>query len=118
LRVHLQLVYEVGLEIVVAIDCLWPDLPYDREAICIGAATHDIGKAVHQQELTGPGQRHEDSGPWLLRHHGFPEEYARFARTHAQWHKEPNPTLEDLLAALADTIWKGKRDERKVARDA
>jgi hypothetical protein len=32
-------------------------------------------------------------------------------RTHARWHATPDVTLEELLVALADTLWKGKRDD-------
>ncbi len=42
---------------------------------------------------------------------GFPEAYARFARTHAQWDRGASVHLEDVLVAFADTIWKGQRDE-------
>ncbi|WP_437193326.1 hypothetical protein [Planctomicrobium sp. SH527] len=35
---------------------------------------------------------------------------ARFCRTHGAWSQE-SLSLEDLLVALADTIWKGQRLE-------
>lgn len=109
---HLALVHDVAVALIQALDQTWPGLTYDRQAVLIGAATHDVGKILYRQELTGPGKMHEAYGPALLQRHAFPEEYARFARTHGQWDSEPAPNLEDLLVALADTIWKGKRNER------
>jgi hypothetical protein len=46
----------------------------------------------------------------LLLDHGAPERRARFARTHARWEGE-DATTEDQLVALADKIWKGRRQE-------
>lgn len=86
-------------------------LEFDHQRVLFGAATHDIGKTVATYELTGPGTQHEEIGPQLLQESCFPESYARFARTHAQWDREASLQLEDLLVAFADTIWKGKRDE-------
>ena len=86
-------------------------LEFDQQRVLFGAATHDLGKAVVTNELTGPGSQHEEIGPQLLLESCFPESYARFARTHAQWDREALPQMEDLLVAFADKIWKGKRDE-------
>ncbi|MFJ3639769.1 hypothetical protein ACIPRD_08465 [Streptomyces sp. NPDC090108] len=38
-----------------------PALECDREAVLFGAATHDVSKAVHLAELSGPGDRHEET---------------------------------------------------------
>ena len=38
----------------------------------------------------------------------FPE-IARFTRTHAEWRDDA--TIEDRLVALADKVWKGRREE-------
>lgn len=95
----------------------WPDLDFDKQSILIGAATHDIGKAVYTDELTDQGTHHEEIGPQQLLNLDFPEKYARFARTHARWQQEPELQLEDVLVAFADTIWKGKRDvELEIAQ--
>jgi hypothetical protein len=107
---HLTLVYEVAGELTRALDRQWPNLTYDRQAVLIGAATHDIGKVLQRHELTGPGHEHEECGPSLLTQHGFAEQYTRYARTHGQWARTPDVTLEDLLVALADGVWRGKRD--------
>ncbi|GCE45226.1 HD domain-containing protein [Thermosporothrix hazakensis] len=105
---HLTIVHDVAVRLTARLQHHWPHLTYDRQAVLIGAATHDIGKAIVREELTGPGSRHEEIGPQLLRESGLRESYARFARTHNQWAQES--PLEDLLVAFADTIWKGKRN--------
>jgi HD domain-containing protein len=81
---------------------------FDRGAVLIGAALHDAGKIVEPEEMSAPGHRHEQAGQDLLISHGVPAELARFCVTHAAWE---GGTLEDQLVALADKVWKGKRDE-------
>ncbi len=108
---HLTLVHDVACTLTDDIDAAWPDLSYDRAAVRFGAATHDIGKAVHQDELIGPGRQHEEMGLKILKGRGFPEGHCRFAWTHGGAKREPNPTLEDLLVRLSDAIWKGLRKE-------
>jgi hypothetical protein len=76
----------------------------------MGAAIHDIGKAIHPRELSEPGHAHEDAGRRLLVEHGWPEQLARFAVTHGGDLDADDP-LEDLLVAVADKVWKGKRDD-------
>jgi hypothetical protein len=108
---HLTIVHDVAITLIKQLDISWPMLEYDRERVLMGAATHDVGKAVYTNELTGPGTQHEEIGPQLLLESGFQETHARFARTHAQWDRELSVQLEDGFVAFADTIWKGKRDE-------
>jgi hypothetical protein len=79
-------------------------------AVLFGAATHDAGKARCPNELSAPGSAHEKEGERLLLSLGVAPELARFCRTHGQW-GETSP-LEDLSVALADKVWKGKRDSR------
>ena len=105
---HLTLTHEVAGGLLEQLLRRWPTLPVDREAVLFGAATHDAGKARCVEELSAPGNRHEREGESLLLSLGVPPEWARFCRTHGAWNEES--PLEDLLAALADTIWKGKRD--------
>ncbi len=112
---HLTLVHDVSCLLTARLDARWPALPYDRAAVRLGAALHDIGKIAHREELTQPGHAHEVAGEELLRAHGFPDTLARFARTHRQWADEPAPRPEDLLVALADTWWRGKRDDHLEA---
>ncbi len=111
LMAHLTVVHDVAITITKKLEEQWPNLQYDKQAVLIGAASHDIGKTVYTHELTGPGQQHEEIGPNILTKNGIPENYVRFARTHGRWQQEPSIQLEDLLVAFADTIWKGARDE-------
>lgn len=110
LAVHLALVHDAAFEIVTGLAQRFPDLKFDHLAVLCGAATHDVGKVLYPNELTGPGHRHEDDGPALLEQHGVDSHLARFARTHGAWDKE-QLEVEDLLVALADTVWKGQRIE-------
>lgn len=85
-------------------------LAFDRDAVLVGAALHDAGKIVHPAEMRAPGHLHEAAGRELLLGHGISPSLARFCVTHAAWHTD-DATTEDLLVALADKLWKGKRDE-------
>lgn len=107
---HLTLVHDVACALIAQMGMSWPELDYERQAVALGAAVHDIGKVAYPEELSRPGHAHEAAGEALLVEHGFPREIARFARTHAQWQTEDMPLLEDLLVALADALWRGKRD--------
>ncbi|MFB7473323.1 HD domain-containing protein [Kitasatospora sp. NPDC056184] len=117
LTAHLGLVHEVAVTILDG--CAGYGVPVDREAVLFGAATHDIGKAVHREELSVPGSLHERAGYELLPAHGVPERLARFAGTHGSW-GAPGATVEDLLVSLADKAWKDSRvrdlEDRVVAR--
>jgi len=82
----------------------------DEARVRIGAAVHDAGKVLHPEEMSQAGHLHEAAGErWLLTL-GFPPEIARCCITHAAWN-DPRAQLEDRLVALADKLWKGKRDE-------
>ncbi|MDX3804485.1 HD domain-containing protein [Streptomyces sp. AK04-3B] len=105
---HLRAVHDVAFQLVDRLARSSPRLPVDREAVLFGAATHDIGKALHPGELSGPGSRHEEAGRELLLAHGVSAERARFAATHASW-AAPGITVDDLLVSLADKVWKNKR---------
>jgi len=99
----LRLVHDVACELVEWLEQRYPALPLDREAVLFGAATHDVGKAAHVRELSGPGSAHEEAGRELLEAHGTAPELARFAATHASW-ALPDIGLEDLLVSVADKI--------------
>jgi len=115
---HLTLVHDVALRIVRVVEKRWPQVQFDRGDVLFGAATHDIGKAIHREELSGPGARHEEDGRRALEERGVDAARARFAATHARW-SSASP-LEDLFVSLADKCWKGKRtkdlEELVVAR--
>lgn len=107
---HLIVVHDVAVQLIEYLAIAWPHLAYSQQDVLLGAATHDIGKVVYPDELTGPGTHHEEVGPQLLLESGFTASSARFARTHARWQQDASAQLEDLLVAFADTIWKSKRD--------
>ena len=113
---HLALVHDVAADLLQSLSAQWQDLPINKEAVLFGAATHDIGKVLHPSELSGPGSNHERDGPGILEQMGIAVDRSRFARTHGTWKKEAILTLEDLVVALADTCWKGKRDEELESR--
>jgi putative nucleotidyltransferase with HDIG domain len=118
LKMHLLIVHDVAAILADAFQQAWITLPLDKDLVRFGAATHDIGKVLHQNELFGHGSRHEEDGPNLLMNYGYTPEQSRFARTHGSWSTESDLTLEDLLVALADTCWKGQREsdlETKIA---
>jgi hypothetical protein len=108
LAAHLRAVHEVAAQLLVWLHRHYPVVEVDDDAVLFGAATHDIGKVEHPDELSGPGAAHEPAGHRLLLRHGVPDDLARFALTHAQWDRD-DATIEELLVSLADKIWKGKR---------
>ncbi len=103
---HHELVVEAARLVCRAVSRL--GLAIDDEVILAGAALHDAGKIVHPGEEHAPGHEHEQAGQALLVASGVPASLARFCVTHASWGGEDR-TLEDLLVALADKLWKGKR---------
>ncbi|MFI6144055.1 HD domain-containing protein [Streptomyces sp. NPDC051109] len=105
---HLRLVHDVAGQLADWLAAYSPGLSFARDAVLFGAATHDVGKAVHTAELSGPGSAHEEAGRELLLAHGFTEGQARFAATHADW-AAPGVSVEELLVSTADKVWKGKR---------
>ncbi|MEU2060560.1 HD domain-containing protein [Streptomyces sp. NPDC013455] len=104
---HLRAVHDVAAQLAEWVRQHCPALEFDADAVLFGAATHDIGKALHPAELSGPGARHEAAGRELLLAHGVPDRLARFAGTHASWSAAAG--VEDLLVSLADKVWKNKR---------
>jgi len=102
---HLRAVHDVAAELVG-----WAvrrGLDVDANAVLFGAATHDIGKALHRGELSGPGSEHEAAGRDLLLELGVAPELAKYAAKHSML--SAGSTLDELLVSLADTVWKGKR---------
>lgn len=108
LAAHLRAVHDVAAQLTDAVAHRFPQLPVDRSAVLFGAATHDIGKVRHPEELSGPGSAHEPAGYDLLLRQGVVPSLARFARTHASWHRD-DVGVDDLLVSVADKVWKGKR---------
>lgn len=83
-------------------------VPVDEAFVRAGVALHDVGKTVHLDELSGPGSRHEATGERLLLDRGVDPRLARVCRSHAQW-ATLDASLEELVIALADKLWKGVR---------
>ena len=83
----------------------------DEDYVRVGVALHDVGKALHPSELSGPGSNHEPDGERLLLSHGVTPDVARVCRSHAQWDTAAE-TIEELLIALSDKLWKGVRVAR------
>jgi HD superfamily phosphodiesterase len=108
LAAHLRAVHDVAWQLTDRLATGYPALTFDRNAVLYGAASHDIGKIIHVDELTGPGSQHEAAGYSLLITHGVAPDLARFARSHASW-TAPDTTIDDHLVSLADKIWKAKR---------
>jgi hypothetical protein len=108
LAAHLRLVHDVAIQLSNWLATTYPTLHFDREAVLFGAATHDIGKILHPEELSGPGHLHEPAGQQLLLAAGVEPRLARFAGTHGSW-TAADVELEDLLVSLADKVWKAKR---------
>ncbi|MGD0891527.1 MAG: HD domain-containing protein [Terracidiphilus sp.] len=106
---HLTIVHDTARKLASKLRAEFPSLDFDEEAVYFGAATHDLGKAIHTEELSKSGRQHEKRGVDLLKEHGVPERLARFAWTHNNWQPSDDPQFEDLLVALADKTWKAKR---------
>lgn len=111
LLAHLVLVHDAAYRLLSAIRQTWPLLDLNEEFVLFGAATHDIGKAWHLEEMSGPGQKHHQAGVELLQQQGVDAQRARFARTHGAWRSAGALETEDLLVALADTVWSGGRNQ-------
>jgi len=70
---------------------------------------HDAGKIVYPDELRDDGAEHEPAGEKLLLAQSVDPALARCCLSHARWAGMPC-SLEELLVALADSLWKGKRN--------
>jgi hypothetical protein len=99
LQRHVQLVGEAADAIVDAVTAA---------GVRVDVLVHDIGKIWHSAELSGPGSSHERTGERVLLERGWDADIARICWTHAQW-ADTSCSLEELLVALADKLWKGVR---------
>jgi putative nucleotidyltransferase with HDIG domain len=79
----------------------------DPSVVLIGAILHDVGKIKHPRELQEPGHEHEAAGYQMLISYGFSDHIADMCIAHSQW--QNTKSLEALIVALADKLWKGKR---------
>ena len=104
---HVQLVGEAADALIRAYRRL--GLRFDARLIELGVAVHDAGKIGFPEELDGPGAQHERAGMALMLSHGVDAAVARCCVSHAAW-DEPCVTFEEQTVALADKLWKGKRE--------
>jgi putative nucleotidyltransferase with HDIG domain len=101
---HGRLVLETAEALLEALD----GLDVDRDLVRAGAVLHDCGKTTHPEELSAAGHRHEEAGQALLLESGVDASVARCCVSHSRWGTLPC-SLEELLVALADKLWKGVR---------
>ena len=62
--------------------------------------TNDLADAMHTKAASTTD---------MMKKLGVSEQRARFALSHGNWDGNPAIKIEDLLVALADNCWKGKR---------
>ena len=60
------------------------------------------------RENSPSGNQHEAAGEQLLLDRGINPKIARCCRSHGQWERI-ECSFEELVVALADCLWKGKR---------
>jgi hypothetical protein len=108
LLVHVQLVGEAAERLMQVYAELGID--FDASLIELGVAVHDAGKIQYPEELNAPGAKHEPAGEALLLAHGVQPEVARCCVSHAKW-QDAGVSFEERSVALADKLWKGKREE-------
>lgn len=108
LVLHVQLVGEAADRLIQAYTGL--GLKFDAQRIELGVSIHDAGKILHPGELDGPGSMHEPAGEKLLLANGVQPAVAKCCVSHAAW-QEPGVSFEERSVALADKLWKGKREE-------
>jgi HD domain len=109
LIVHVKLVGEAAELLIAELDRL--AIVVDKDFVRLGVAFHDAGKILHPAELTTKGNRHELDGESLLIDRGVDPALSRCCSSHGRW-QQMACSLEELLVALADTLWKGKRNSQ------
>ncbi|WP_199724833.1 HD domain-containing protein [Noviherbaspirillum saxi] len=108
LLVHVQLVGEAADRLVQEYSDL--GITFDARLIELGVAVHDTGKIKHPEELDQSGSLHEPAGKIMLLANGVQAEVAQCCVSHAQW-QGSEVSFEERSIALADKLWKGKREE-------
>jgi len=104
---HARLVGEAAELLLTQLDVL--GVAVDADFVRCGVILHDAGKILHPNELSHGGREHELAGETLLLAQGVDPALARCCRSHARWDAMPC-SLEELLIALADCLWKGHRN--------
>ncbi|MCX7747471.1 MAG: HD domain-containing protein [Clostridia bacterium] len=108
LILHAELVSEAAEEMIEKLSTLGISLDYDF--IRFSVILHDTGKIIHVSELSRPGHCHEEEGERILVELGIDPKIARCSLSHARYTKM-SCSIEELIVALSDNLWKGKRDE-------
>ena len=108
LILHVQLVGEAAERLMQAYAEL--GVNFNESLVELGVAVHDAGKIEYPEELSGPGSRHEPAGEAMLLAKGVQPEVARCCVSHAKW-QDAGVSFEERSVALADKLWKGKREE-------
>lgn len=103
---HAELVYEVGERILNKL--IEKNIPVDTEVVVGSLILHDAGKIIHPEELTAEGKAHLEAGFKLLMESNIDERIAKSCISHEKWN-EMECSIEELVVALADTLWKGER---------
>lgn len=106
---HVALVGEAGESLLERLVEL--KLQLDADFVRVGIVLHDAGKILHLAELDASGAEHEPAGERLLLENGVSPQLARVCLSHARW-SSMDVSLEELLVALADKLWKGVRNEK------
>jgi putative nucleotidyltransferase with HDIG domain len=104
---HVKLVGEAAEMLILQFQKL--GISFDPDWIRLGVIFHDVGKILHPSELIEKGHEHEAAGEMLLLSQGVDPKIARCCRSHGQWQKM-ECDFEELVVALADNLWKGKRN--------
>lgn len=104
---HAQLVSQAADALISEFQALGVDIDY--LVVELGAILHDSGKILYPNELSESGAFHEQAGQTLLLAHEVQPEIARCCASHGAWHL-PGTSLEERTVALADKLWKGKRE--------
>jgi HD domain len=104
---HVKLVGEAAEELIAQLQKL--GISFDSDWVRLGVAFHDVGKILHPLELVEKGTQHEAAGELLLLAQNVDPKVARCCRSHGQW-QYLECSFEELVVALADHLWKGKRN--------
>lgn len=108
LKTHVRLVGEAADLLIEKFTEL--GLPIDFNFIRIAVAVHDIGKIKYTNEMSGPGSEHEPEGEKILLDLGADPKIARCCMSHSRF-STMECSIEELIIALSDKLWKGKRVE-------
>lgn len=110
---HHKIVRSVAREIAVKFSKL--GIQIDQRLAEMMAVTHDLGKCVATNELDEPGTKHEGLGKSVaLEYFGIDESVSKICQSHG-WDTPQAPdgnrmmSKEEIVATLADRLWKGSR---------